>query len=53
LDPHYTGSDNIENILDGGWCSWKPGTFWSKKDFYNLLVVINKEKSCDEENINE
>uniref|UniRef100_A0A915NAA5 UFSP1/2/DUB catalytic domain-containing protein n=1 Tax=Meloidogyne javanica TaxID=6303 RepID=A0A915NAA5_MELJA len=48
LDPHYTGTDNIDDILAGGWCGWKPATFWSKKDFYNLLVVINGEKICCE-----
>jgi hypothetical protein len=41
LDPHYTGPDQINNIIDGGWCAWKPATFWSKKDYYNLLLVIN------------
>ena len=53
LDPHYNGGDNIDGenmnyieffiseILSGGWCAWKPATFWSKKDFYNLLLVVN------------
>nr|CAD2179901.1 unnamed protein product [Meloidogyne enterolobii] len=51
LDPHYTGTDNIDDILAGGGCSWKSATFWSKKDFYNLLVVINGEKICCENKI--
>ncbi|KAL7077792.1 hypothetical protein ACQ4LE_003023 [Meloidogyne hapla] len=53
LDPHYKGPDNIDEVLAGGWCSWKPATFWSKKDFYNLLIVINGEKICCNENVKE
>jgi Ufm1-specific protease 2 len=41
LDPHYTGPENIEKVIAEGWCSWKPASFWQKKDFYNLLLVVN------------
>lgn len=41
LDPHYTGSENIDTIVKKGWCGWKPITFWNKKSFYNLLLPIN------------
>ncbi|KAI3413750.1 WD and tetratricopeptide repeat protein [Globodera pallida] len=41
LDPHYTGRDNLDEVLEGGWCAWKPASFWSKKDFFNLLLPIN------------
>lgn len=26
LDPHYTGRDNVESILKGGWIAWKKPT---------------------------
>lgn len=41
LDPHYSGPESIETIIEKGWCGWKSGSFWDKKSFYNLLVPIN------------
>ncbi|KAI1726388.1 peptidase family c78 domain-containing protein [Ditylenchus destructor] len=41
LDPHYTGSENIDTIVKRAWCAWKPITFWDKKSFYNLMLPIN------------
>ena len=40
LDPHYTGDENVESVVSGGWCAWKGGEFWSKSDFYNLLLPL-------------
>lgn len=44
LDPHYTGSDDLKKIINGGWCSWKKAvdskgkTFFLNDKFYNLLL---------------
>nr|CAB3465716.1 unnamed protein product [Digitaria exilis] len=44
LDPHYTGSDDIKKIVNGGWCGWKKSvdskgrSFFLKDKFYNLLL---------------
>ncbi|KAG0450047.1 hypothetical protein HPP92_026958 [Vanilla planifolia] len=44
LDPHYTGNDDIEKIINGGWCGWKKAvdskgrSFFLKDKFYNLLL---------------
>lgn len=43
LDPHYTGKEDINQILKNGWCAWKPMNFWTKKCFFNLLLPINPE----------
>uniref|UniRef100_A0A915ENR0 Ufm1-specific protease n=1 Tax=Ditylenchus dipsaci TaxID=166011 RepID=A0A915ENR0_9BILA len=40
LDPHYTGSEDIDAVVKKGWCGWKPASFWDKKAFYNLLLPI-------------
>lgn len=42
LDPHYTGYENIEEILKKGWCAWKNASFWDKKARYNLLLPFIK-----------
>ncbi|XP_040385270.1 probable Ufm1-specific protease [Oryza brachyantha] len=44
LDPHYTGSDDLKKIVNGGWCGWKKSvdskgcSFFLKDKFYNLLL---------------
>ncbi|MCD9641224.1 hypothetical protein HAX54_027294 [Datura stramonium] len=44
LDPHYTGSDDIKKIVNGGWCGWKKAVdskgkhFFLHDKFYNLLL---------------
>uniref|UniRef100_A0ACD5ZGZ6 Uncharacterized protein n=1 Tax=Avena sativa TaxID=4498 RepID=A0ACD5ZGZ6_AVESA len=44
LDPHYTGSDDLKKIVNGGWCAWKKSvdskgrSFFLKDKFYNLLL---------------
>ena len=44
LDPHYTGTDDVKKIVNGGWCGWKKAVdskgrnFFLKDKFYNLLL---------------
>ncbi|XP_047179332.1 probable Ufm1-specific protease [Vigna umbellata] len=44
LDPHYTGSDDLKKIVNGGWCGWKKAVdnkgknFFLYDKFYNLLL---------------
>ncbi|GAB4860536.1 hypothetical protein Ancab_035697 [Ancistrocladus abbreviatus] len=44
LDPHYTGSDDLKKIINGGWCGWKKAvdskgkSFFLHEKFYNLLL---------------
>ncbi|KMS97240.1 hypothetical protein BVRB_7g176880 [Beta vulgaris subsp. vulgaris] len=44
LDPHYTGSEDIKKIINGGWCGWKKAvdskgkSFFLADRFYNLLL---------------
>ncbi|XP_066354129.1 probable Ufm1-specific protease isoform X2 [Miscanthus floridulus] len=44
LDPHYTGTDDLKKIVNGGWCGWKKSVdskgrnFFLKDKFYNLLL---------------
>ncbi|KAI6221163.1 putative Ufm1-specific protease [Aphelenchoides besseyi] len=40
LDPHYTGDEQLDRVLAGGWCGWKSSSFWKKNDFYNLLLPL-------------
>lgn len=40
LDPHFTGDENLSEILANGWCGWKSASFWNKSDFYNLLLPL-------------
>lgn len=40
LDPHYTSNENMQTVISGGWCSWKSAGFWSKTDYYNLLLPL-------------
>ncbi|KAK2576065.1 hypothetical protein KPH14_007403 [Odynerus spinipes] len=38
LDPHYTGSEKINVIVNKGWCGWKTQDFWKKNSFYNMCL---------------
>ncbi|XP_057547986.1 probable Ufm1-specific protease isoform X1 [Amaranthus tricolor] len=44
LDPHYTGSEDLKKIINGGWCGWKKAidskgkSFFLADKFYNLLL---------------
>ncbi|GJW04861.1 probable Ufm1-specific protease isoform X2 [Tanacetum coccineum] len=44
LDPHYTGSEDLKKIVNGGWCGWKKAVdskgkhFFLQNKFYNLLL---------------
>ncbi|XP_023209648.1 ufm1-specific protease 2-like [Centruroides sculpturatus] len=38
LDPHYTGSEDINIIQNKGWCGWKDPSFWDASAFYNLCM---------------
>ncbi|XP_037940567.1 probable Ufm1-specific protease 2 [Teleopsis dalmanni] len=38
LDPHYSGTDDVEIIQSKGWCGWKGSDFWNKKNYYNLCL---------------
>ncbi|KAL5976408.1 hypothetical protein ACLOJK_020739 [Asimina triloba] len=44
LDPHYSGTDELNKIVNGGWCGWKKAVdskgrnFFLHDKFYNLLL---------------
>lgn len=38
LDPHYTGTENLEIVQKKGWCGWKLPDFWESNSFYNLCL---------------
>ncbi|XP_064404671.1 ufm1-specific protease 2-like isoform X2 [Halichondria panicea] len=39
LDPHYTGTEDINTITaKGKWCGWKKVSFWDEKASYNLCM---------------
>lgn len=38
LDPHYTGTDDLQTIVNKGWCGWKGISFWDKTSYYNLCM---------------
>ncbi|XP_055449570.1 ufm1-specific protease 2 [Psammomys obesus] len=38
LDPHYTGAEDLQVILEKGWCGWKSPDFWNKDAYYNLCL---------------
>lgn len=38
LDPHYTGSDDLQVVQHKGWCGWKGTNFWDKAAYYNLCM---------------
>lgn len=38
LDPHYTGAEDLQVILEKGWCGWKGPDFWNPNAYYNLCL---------------
>ncbi|XP_053315173.1 ufm1-specific protease 2 [Spea bombifrons] len=38
LDPHYKGGEDLNVILEKGWCGWKGADFWSADAYYNLCL---------------
>ncbi|CAO1399625.1 unnamed protein product [Diamesa serratosioi] len=38
LDPHYTGTEDLQIIQNKGWCNWKGTNFWDKNSYYNLCM---------------
>ncbi|XP_056136802.1 ufm1-specific protease 2 [Lampris incognitus] len=38
LDPHYTGAEDLQVIIDKGWCGWKGPDFWDQTAYYNLCL---------------
>lgn len=40
LDPHYTGAEDLRSIRSGGWCQWKPNSFWKANSFYNMCMPL-------------
>nr|XP_034375882.1 ufm1-specific protease 2 isoform X2 [Arvicanthis niloticus] len=38
LDPHYTGAEDLQVMLEKGWCGWKSPDFWNKDAYYNLCL---------------
>lgn len=38
LDPHYTGPEHLNTIVNKGWCGWKTKEFWKKDAFYNMCL---------------
>ncbi|XP_057187674.1 ufm1-specific protease 2 isoform X1 [Triplophysa rosa] len=38
LDPHYTGGEDLQIIIDKGWCGWKGPEFWDQNAYYNLCL---------------
>ncbi|KAF7267982.1 hypothetical protein GWI33_018826 [Rhynchophorus ferrugineus] len=38
LDPHYTGGEDLNTIVNKGWCGWKGTDFWDKTSYYNMCL---------------
>ncbi|XP_069055806.1 ufm1-specific protease 2 isoform X2 [Pleurodeles waltl] len=38
LDPHYTGAEDLQTVLEKGWCGWKGPDFWTQDAYYNLCL---------------
>lgn len=38
LDPHYTGAEDLQVVLEKGWCGWKGPDFWDKDAYYNMCL---------------
>ena len=43
LDPHYTGVDNLKNIIDKGGISWKKSDMFLDSAFYNFCLPIRQK----------
>ncbi|KAL7302958.1 hypothetical protein TKK_0004185 [Trichogramma kaykai] len=44
LDPHYTGPEQVNTIVNKGWCGWKKSDFWKKDAFYNMCLPQRPNK---------
>ena len=40
LDPHFVGEDNLNTIINKGWCNWKTIEIFKKENFYNLCLPL-------------
>ena len=40
LDPHYTGSDTSEAVVQKGGCSWRNADLFQKDKFYNFCMPL-------------
>jgi len=40
LDPHYVGDEDLDRILNEGWCSWENEKFFTKESFYNFCLPL-------------
>ncbi|XP_066429548.1 ufm1-specific protease 2 isoform X2 [Eleutherodactylus coqui] len=38
LDPHYKGAEDLQTIVEKGWCGWKGADFWTADAYYNLCL---------------
>ncbi|XP_077135729.1 ufm1-specific protease 2 [Ranitomeya variabilis] len=38
LDPHYKGAEDLQIIVEKGWCGWKGADFWAADAYYNLCL---------------
>ncbi|KAG8592140.1 hypothetical protein GDO81_000422 [Engystomops pustulosus] len=38
LDPHYKGAEDLQTIVEKGWCGWKGEDFWTADAYYNLCL---------------
>ncbi|KAM4050845.1 ufm1-specific protease 2 [Anomaloglossus baeobatrachus] len=38
LDPHYKGAEDLQTIVEKGWCGWKGADFWAADAYYNLCL---------------
>ncbi|CAN2388664.1 UFM1 hydrolase activity, partial [Pristimantis euphronides] len=38
LDPHYKGAEDLQTIVEKGWCGWKGTNFWTADAYYNLCL---------------
>ncbi|XP_056415815.1 ufm1-specific protease 2 isoform X1 [Hyla sarda] len=38
LDPHYKGAEDLQTIVEKGWCGWKGTDFWTADAYYNLCL---------------
>jgi len=40
LDPHYTGKDDLGDIVSKGWVGWKDANLFKKSEFYNFCLPL-------------
>jgi len=40
LDPHYTGRDDLDEIVAKKWCGWHTADKFAKNAFYNLCFPL-------------